>query len=109
MKRYSIHLTIGHNVQNAPMFNTREICEYVTEYLGVQAFTAFECVGMWQGERETSTRIEICALTEIEAQTIRANVPILARALAQACIMCETRPDHAEFIEAETIEAQRIA
>lgn len=109
MKRYSIHLTIGHNVQNAPMFNTREICEYVTEYLGVQAFTAMECFGMWNGERENSTRIEICALSENETETIRANVPILAMALAQNCIMCETRPDHSEFVEAQTIEAAKLA
>ncbi len=109
MKRYSINLTIGHNVKNAPMFNTREICEYVTEYLGVQAFTAMECFGMWNGERENSTRIEICALSESEADAIRANVPVLAQALAQNAIMCETRPDQVEFVEALTIEAIKTA
>lgn len=109
MKRYSIHLTIGHNVKNAPMFDTSEVCEYVTEYLGVNAFTAMECFGMWEGEAEKSTRIEISALSEAEAETIRANVPVLAMALAQDCIMCETRPDHAEFVEALTIEAAKIA
>ena len=109
MKRYSIHLTIGHNVKGSPTFKTRDICEFVTEYLGVNAFTAMECFGMWNGETEKSTRIEISALDENEAETIRANVPVLALALAQDCIMCETRPDRAEFVEALTIEAARTA
>ena len=109
MKRYSIHLTIGHNVKNVPTFTTREICEHVTDYLGIEAFTAMECFGMWQGNAEKSTRIEICALTEAEADAIRANVPTLAQALAQDAIMCETRPDHVEFVEALTIDARQTA
>lgn len=109
MKRYSIHLTIGHNVKGVPTFKTREICEFASEYLGIEAFTAMECAGMWQGERENSTRIEICALSESEADSIRANVPILAQALAQDSIMCETRPDHVEFVEALTIDAAKSA
>ena len=106
MKRYTVSLTIGHNVKNVPTFTTREVCDHVAEYLGVNAFTAYECVGMWEGEAETSTRIEISALNAGEAETIRANVPLLAMALAQACIICETRPDRVEFVEAQTIAAQ---
>lgn len=109
MKKYSIHLTIGHNVKNVPTFETSEVCEYVTEYLGVQAFTAMECFGMWNGKTEMSTRIEISALSETEAETIRASVPVLAMALAQDCIMCQIVSNSVEFVEARTIEAQRIA
>lgn len=109
MKRYSINLTIGHNVKNAPMFSTREVCEYVTEYLGIEAFTAMECFGMWQGRAETSTRVEICDLSEAEANAIRANVPILAQALAQDSIMFETRLNSVEFLEAPAIDARKTA
>lgn len=109
MKRYKINLTIGHNVKNSPMFDTAEVCEYVTEYLGIEAFTAMECFGMWQGHAEMSTRIEICNLTESEAETIRANVPVLAQALAQDSIMCQTFMDSVEFVEALTIEAVKTA
>lgn len=105
----TVTLTIGHNVAGVPMFNTSEICDYAADYLGVNAFTAFECFGMWNGETEKSTRIEISALTENEAETIRANVPALALALGQTCIMCEVRPDRVEFVERLTIAAQRIA
>ena len=103
----SITLVIGHNVGADPMFKTSEICDYAADYLGVEAFTASQCFGMWQGEREESTRIEICALSDDEAETIRARVPILARALAQDAIMFETRPDRVEFVECEVVTAMR--
>lgn len=109
MKRYSTHLTIGHNVKGTPMFTTPEICEYVTEYLGIEAFTAIECAGMWQGQAEKSTRIEICGLVEAEAAAIRSNVPTLAQALAQDSIMFEARADRVEFVDAPTIEAVNAA
>ena len=105
MKRYSIHLTIGHNVKNVPVFTTPEICEFVTEYLDIEAFTAIECAGMWRGERENSTRIEICALSESERDSILRVVPDLAMALAQDSIMCEVRPDQVQFIDSHTIAA----
>lgn len=105
----SVHLTIGHNVAGVPMFETSEICEYATDYLGIEAFTAIECAGMWQGQREESTRIEICALSDDEAQMIRSRVPLLAQVLGQQEIMFEIRPDHVEFIERQTIAATKQA
>lgn len=105
----TITLTVGHNVADVPMFDTSEICEYVTEYLHVEAFTAMECFGMWCGERENSTKIEICALEENEAQAIRARVPLLAQVLGQQAIVCEIRPDRVEFIERETVAATKQA
>lgn len=103
---YSITLTIGHNINDRPTFTTSEICDFVTDYLNVEAFTAFECAGMWRGMREDSTRIEISALSLDQAEEIRANVPVLAQALNQQAIMCEIRPDRVEFIEREVINAQ---
>jgi len=105
----TISIQIGHNVAGVPMFKTSEICEYVTEYLHVDAFTAIECFGMWCGECEKSTRIEICALSDDEAETIRSLVPVLAQVLGQQAIMFEIRPDHVEFIERETIAAIKQA
>ena len=105
----TITLVIGHNVAGVPMLKTSEICEYVTDYLRVEAFTATECFGMWNGERENSTKIEICALGENEARSIRARVPLLAQVLHQDAIMCEIRPDRVEFIERKTIAAIRQA
>ena len=109
MSRYSIHLTIGHNVKGTPTLTTSEVCEYVSEYLGVCGFTAMECAGMWQGEREDSTRIEICALDKNEVNSILSVIPDLACALCQDSIMCEVRPDRVQFIDSYTIEATMTA
>lgn len=105
----TITLVIGHNVAGVPMLKTSEICEHATEYLRVQAFTASQCFGMWNGEREDSTKIEICALEDSEAEAIRERVALLAQALHQDAIMFEIRPDHVEFIERETIAAIKQA
>ena len=109
MQGYSVHLTIGHNVKNVPTFETPEICDYVAHYLGIEAFTAIECAGMWRGECEKSTRIEICALSKNEADSILSVIPDLACALCQDSIMCEIRPDSVQFVDSYTIEAMRIA
>ena len=105
MKRYTVTLTIGHNVKGVKMFTTREVSEYAAEYLKLGAFTAFECVGMWNGEAETSTRLEVAHADEDEAARIRSLVPLLAQVLAQDSIMCETRPDLVQFVDALTVEA----
>lgn len=109
MTNYSVYLTIGQNVHGVHTFETPEICEYVAHYLGIEAFTAIECAGMWRGECEKSTRIEICALTKNEADSILAVIPDLACALCQNSIMCEIRPDQVQFIDSYTIEAANIA
>ena len=105
----SVHLTIGHNVKGIPTFTTAEVCGHVSDVLGLEAFTAIECLGMWRGEVEKSTRIEVCGLTDEEAAGIRELVPVLAAALAQDAIMCEIRRDAIEFVEAEHIEAAQVA
>ena len=105
----TVQLTIGHNVGSAPTFTTMEICGYVSQYLHVRGFTAFVCFGMWDGETEESTRIEIAGLTDDESEKIRELVPTLAQALNQQAIMFEVRADRVEFIERETIAAIRTA
>lgn len=102
---YTMDLTIGHNVGSTPVFSTDETIELAAEYLEIEAFTAFEAVGYWRGQRETSTRIELCSLSNDEVQRIRAAVPTLAAAMGQECIMCDVRPDTVQFIERYTIAA----
>ena len=102
---YTVKLTIGHNVKGKHIFECDEVFEHVTQYLHVEAFTAFECAGMWQGMREESTRIEICNLSEDRAKDIKKCVPLLAQVMAQDSIMFEMVPDRVEFIEREVIPA----
>ena len=106
---FTLTIVVGHNVAGVPMFKTSEICEHATEYLQVQAFTASQCFGMWNGEREDSTKIEICALEDSEAEAIRERVALLAQVLHQDAIMCEIRPDYVEFIERERVAAYKQA
>lgn len=94
-----IILTIGHNVEGEPCHSMRSVCAKASELLGVEAFTAIPCVGMWRGQAEDSTRIELCAVSEAEASRICALVPDLAEALGQAEIMREVRTSHVRFIE----------
>ena len=91
------------------MLSTSEICDHATDYLEVSAFTAYECFGMWNGEREDSTKIEICALEENEAEAIRERVALLAQVLHQDAILFELRPDQIEFIERERVAAIKNA
>lgn len=102
---YTVTLTIGHNVAGAPTFSTDETIELTAQYLELEAFTAFETVGYWQGMRETSTRIEVCAIDEAEVERIQDAIPTLAAAMGQECIMFEARPDRVQFIERYTIAA----
>jgi len=83
-----ITLTIGHNIGNVEALDTRSIYQAATQTLNVLGFTAFDCLGMWQGMPETSTRIEIVC-EDNEAGAIIASVPALTEALNQEAIMCE--------------------
>lgn len=92
-----IQLTIGHNVEGKPTHSIQHVCKQVEQILGVEAYTAIPCLGMWKGTAEDSTRIEIVT-DPVNASTIRANVPYLAYALDQEAIMCQIGP-HFEFVE----------
>ena len=59
-----IHLTIGHNVNGRPTHTTRAVCATAARILEVEGFTAVPCLGMWRGEAEDSTRLEICGLDD---------------------------------------------
>lgn len=103
-----VSLTIGHNVAGVPTHDTLHVSEQVARILNIDAFTAIPCVGMWKGEAEASTRIEI-ATGEAEAEEIAKRVPYLAYALMQEAIMCEIRPASITFPERAGYQAEEIA
>jgi len=88
MDTAKLTLTIGHNVGDTETHTTAAICEAVSKYLHIDAYTAIPCFGMWQGKPEASTRIEYVGP---HFEIIRAlnYVPALCEALKQECIMTE--------------------
>ena len=102
-----IQLTIGHNVAGVPTHDTFDVCHKVEQILGIEAYTAIPCYGMWRGEAEASTRIEIVTDPE-NARVIHDNVAFLAHSLDQEAIMCQFAGS-VEFIDAETPAIVRIA
>ncbi len=106
---YTITLTIGHKVGADERWDTPTVASAVTTMLGVEAFTAIPCFGMWRGQAESSTRIEIVVDGADEARAIADEVPFLAQMLEQEAIMCEVRPSHTEFVSAAPVAAARVA
>jgi len=98
-----IHLTIGHKIGSVDALDTATVCDSVTTTLGVRAFTAIPCYGMWEGVPESSTRIEIVT-TDDDADRIVSLVSKLAWQLNQDAIMVERMNADARFI-ASTIPA----
>ena len=84
-----VQLTIGHKVGSVEVFDTPAICHEVTTTLGVDAFTAIPCVGMWKGQAEMSTRVEMVFSDDSQAEYVLSLVPTLAHNLNQEAIMVE--------------------
>ncbi len=101
----NISLTIGHNVNGAAKWTIQNITAAVSLTLDIEAFTAIPCYGMWRGEAEESTRIEICSLTDEQAQEIRARIPKLSELLEQEAIMYQETTANVEFVEPANIPA----
>lgn len=101
----TIQLTIGHNVNGAPKWNINNVTAAVSLTLEIEAFTAIPCYGMWRGEAEESTRIEIAALDDGAAERIRALIPSLAELLEQEAIMYQEAIANVEFVEPAFIPA----
>lgn len=99
-----VTLTVGHKVGTVERWDTPTICDAVTTILGIEAFTAIPCFGMWRGQAETSTRVEIVC-DERAAQSIANEVPYLSHMLEQEAIMCEVRPCATEFVAAANVAA----
>lgn len=100
MKQMTI--TIGHNVGDGETVpHTHEhVIATACDILALQGYTAYECAGMWQGEREDSTRLELYGLTDDGAARIEAAIPVLATALSQRAIYIDVRPDTSREVRA---------
>lgn len=104
-----LHLTIGHNVAGVPTHNTGDVCRACAGVLGIEAFTAVQCLGVWRGEAEASTRVEICAVSEAEAARIWQLLPDLAAVLGQVEIMAEVMPSRVRFVQASASTGAKTA
>lgn len=102
-----VTLTIGHNVHGVPTLETGHVLKAAANILDMQGLTAIPCYGVWQGEIESSTRLEIAGLTEDEAAAIMARIPALCAELKQDAIMAELTESAAQFITAAQAEEMR--
>lgn len=96
---YDVKLTIGHNVNGVDELDMNLVCAAVENVLGVEAFTALPCRGMWRGEAEESTRIEMNALTDAATMNVMELLPMLADELGQEQIMFEKNPSNVVFVD----------
>lgn len=92
-------LTIGHNTPDGRTWSAQDVRRAFEGVTGCEAYTAIPCFGMWRGEAEASTRLEVCALDDAEAARLASLVPALAEALRQQCIMAEVREGAVMFVE----------
>ena len=81
----TLTLTIGHNVGTCSVWSFEQVAATAADILALDGMTAFPVLGIWQGSREESTRIEVYAEPE-EVERILSATPALARALRQECI-----------------------
>ena len=83
----TIHITVGHNVRGIRTWTTADVCRAFERIANVDAYTAIPCYGMWRGEAEESTRIEV--FTDNPAPILE-TMGALAGALEQDAVMVET-------------------
>lgn len=81
----TLTLTIGHNVGSAHVWDFEQVATIAADLLALEGMTAWPTLGIWQGVREESTRVEVYAEPD-EVSRILAAVPALALALRQECI-----------------------
>lgn len=91
--QYIFTARIGHNVSETDTntetkytLTTEEIAKEAYKLFKVDAFTMWEAKGFWGNGYEVSTVIEICGLTEAEAERLNDLLPELAVTLRQTSI-----------------------
>ena len=97
MTNYDINLTIGHNVSGKPTLTDTDIIGALRG-IGIFGATFIPCIGIWCGEREESTRVEICSVSGEEVTRIKQAIPDVCKRLRQECIMFDCRTSSTEFI-----------
>lgn len=91
-----VSLTIGHNVHGVPTHDTWTVMMAATTILGSHGATVINCDGLWMGEAEKSTRIEV--VCNLKPEDVKTRVSKLSRYLTQDAIMCEVKPTTIEFL-----------
>lgn len=92
-----LNITIGHKVGKTEKWTIGDICAAFEMVTGCEAYTAIPCFGMWKGQAEASTRIEV--VTD-SPERIASKVPELADLLDQEAIMVQNVQAVAQFVEA---------
>lgn len=93
-------ITVGHNVRGIPTHDEASILEALRWTLDPEGFTAYPVQGLWHGEREDSTRIEISALEDDEAARLMLELPAFCALLEQEAVAVDLRPSTLQFIAA---------
>lgn len=96
---WAVSVTIGHDVGGVAMLTRAQVLDAFERVTGCEAYTALDASGMWRGQAEPSTRLEIVC-TEAQARALADAMPELARVLSQQCVMFDARPCAVRFIEA---------
>lgn len=91
MKLYDVALSIGHTVGTTPTHTHQQVITKACEVLNINSYSAWEINGMYNGLLESSTRMEINALTETEANELLNNLEELAYKLEQESIAATKR------------------
>lgn len=108
-----IQLSIGHNVNGKPSHDQQKIIKALIKIMNkheqlIKGFSAYDMLGYWCGEIETSTRIEINGASNETAQAIRERIPELARYLKQYEIYFDIRQSTSRAIcctdDVQTVE-----
>lgn len=96
--RFDVSLSIGHNVHGVPTWELSDVVRVATKH-GIAGATAYSVVGIWNGEVENTTVLEICDCPVYYAEHIRTVVvPAMCVELEQDCIMYKRVESRVEFI-----------
>lgn len=91
-------LFIGHNIGDAPTHSVDSVADACVNVLNIDGATFSECVGIWRGMRETSTRCEF-VVDSNECARILSRVPALCAALEQDAMLATIDGARPRFIE----------
>lgn len=90
-KLYDVSISIGHTVGTTPTHTHEHVIAKARDVLKLTDYSAWEINGMYNGLPESSTRIEINALSETEANELLSQLEELAYKLDQESIAATKR------------------
>ncbi len=99
--KYDATIYIGHNVDGTPKHDASDVLAALAAH-GIEACTVYEGAGVWRGETEATSIVELCALSADEVEALQAStIPALCVELEQCEIMARISPSNAVFIAAD--------